>query len=58
MGMEANRDPLPEQPGDVPITYADIGKAGRLLGYQPKVPIEEGIRRFAAWFKEHGTAAG
>jgi len=41
----------PEQPGDVPITYADISKARRLLGYAPVVPIEEGIGRFVAWFK-------
>lgn len=41
----------PEQPGDVPITYADISKARRLLGYTPVVPIEEGVTRFVAWFK-------
>ena len=34
------------------ITYADIGKARRILGYQPATPIEEGIRKFAAWFLE------
>lgn len=42
---------LPAQPGDVPVTYADIGKARRLLNYNPQVPIEEGIARFVAWFK-------
>ena len=41
---------LPDQPGDVPITYADVGKAGRLLGYSPKVPIREGLRRFVSWY--------
>jgi UDP-glucuronate 4-epimerase len=41
---------LPEQPGDVPITYADVAKARRLLGYAPKVPIREGLRRFVAWY--------
>lgn len=40
----------PLQPGDVSITYADIGKAGRLLGYNPKTDIEEGIKRFTEWF--------
>lgn len=57
LGIEARRDVLPPQPGDVPITYADIGKAKRLLGYSPRVPIEDGIRRFAAWFREHGRPA-
>ena len=41
----------PDQPGDVPITYADVTRAGRVLGYAPRVPIEEGIRRFVAWYR-------
>jgi UDP-glucuronate 4-epimerase len=36
----------------VPITYADVAKAERLLGYSPKVPIREGLRRFVAWYRE------
>jgi UDP-glucuronate 4-epimerase len=40
------------QPGDVPITYADISRAQRELGYQPKVDIEHGIQKFVEWFKE------
>jgi UDP-glucuronate 4-epimerase len=43
---------LPNQPGDVPITYADVSKAARLLGYSPKVPIREGLRRFVRWYEE------
>ena len=39
------------QPGDVDITYADISKAGKLLGYSPKVKIEEGIKKFVMWYK-------
>ena len=42
---------LPEQPGDVPVTCADISKAKRLLGYDPQVNIEEGLRRFVEWFR-------
>lgn len=38
-----------DQPGDVPLTYADVSKAGALLGYRPKVAIADGIRRFVAW---------
>ena len=41
---------LPEQPGDMAVTYADIGRARRELGYQPRIPLEEGIRKFTAWF--------
>jgi len=42
---------IEEQPGDVPQTYADISKAKRLLGYNPKVTLEEGIKRFFEWYK-------
>jgi UDP-glucuronate 4-epimerase len=52
-GVEPTIDRLPDQPGDVPITYADVAKAKRLWGWEPAVPIEEGIRRFVAWFREH-----
>ncbi|MEE8423729.1 MAG: GDP-mannose 4,6-dehydratase, partial [Thermodesulfobacteriota bacterium] len=41
---------LDDQPGDVPITYADVTKAKRLLGYTPMISIEEGIERFTTWF--------
>jgi nucleoside-diphosphate-sugar epimerase len=41
----------PPQPGAVERTWADLAKAQRLLGYRPVAPIEEGIPRFAAWFK-------
>lgn len=46
---------LAEQPGDVPITYADVTKAERMLGYSPKVGIREGLRRFVAWYRENET---
>jgi len=51
LGREASIDRQPAQPGDVPQTFADISKARRLIGYDPRVPIEEGIRRFVEWFK-------
>jgi UDP-glucuronate 4-epimerase len=47
---------LPEQPGDVRQTYADISKARSTLGYDPQVAIEDGIPRFVEWFREtHGS---
>ena len=51
-GKKAQLRQLSAQPGDVPITYADISKAKHLLGYNPQVDIEEGIRRFVAWFRK------
>src|SRR5687767_4913853 len=54
LGREAVIERHPTQPGDVPQTYADVSKARRLLGYDPRTPIEEGIRRFVRWFKEEG----
>ena len=46
LAVEPRIDYLPEQPGDVPITYADVSKAHRLLGYSPHVPIRQGLERF------------
>jgi UDP-glucuronate 4-epimerase len=40
------------QPGDVPITYADISKARQRLGYQPTTRIEDGIPKFIEWFRK------
>jgi len=50
-GHKAVREQKPAQPGDVPLTWADISKPGRLLGYQPKTDLTEGLRRFVAWFR-------
>lgn len=50
LGRRAVIDRQPAQPGDVPQTFADIGKARRLLAYHPQTQIEDGIARFLAWF--------
>ncbi len=50
LGKPANIDRQPPQPGDVPITYADISKARAKLGYNPTVKIETGIPNFVEWF--------
>ncbi len=51
LGKKAEVKYYPPHPSDVPITYADISKSKRILGYEPKVSIEEGIDRFISWFK-------
>lgn len=52
LGKKAIIDRQPAQPGDVPITYADISKARKMLGYNPQVKIEQGIPKFVDWFRK------
>jgi UDP-glucuronate 4-epimerase len=52
LGKKAVIDRQPLQPGDVPITFADISKARAKLGYNPQVKFEDGIKLFAEWFKK------
>jgi UDP-glucuronate 4-epimerase len=52
MGMTAKRQILPEQPGDVPQTWANIEKARRLFGYAPSTSYDVGVRRFVEWFRQ------
>ncbi|MBN1253688.1 MAG: GDP-mannose 4,6-dehydratase [Deltaproteobacteria bacterium] len=54
LGKKAEVEELPEQPGDVPTTYADITQARSLLGYDPQMGIEEGVKRFVRWFRDKG----
>jgi UDP-glucuronate 4-epimerase len=51
-GKKANIEMLDSQPGDVSVTYADITKAKRMLGYQPGVNMKEGIKQFVEWYKK------
>jgi len=50
LGKKAVIDRQPVQPGDVPITFADISKARARLGYSPRVKIAQGIPKFVDWF--------
>jgi len=52
--VEPQLQRLPMQPGDVNRTFADIGKAQKLLGYSPTTSVEEGIPRFVEWLKQCG----
>ena len=55
LGREARIERHPDQPGDVRLTDADLAHAGRVLGFKPRVGIEEGIRKFVDWYEEvHG----
>ena len=53
LGRKAIRNLLPMQPGDVPDTYADVEALVRDVGYQPATPIEVGVARFVAWYREY-----
>jgi len=58
MGKKARIERLPPQPGDVPVTCADITKGRRLLGYEPRTPIERGIAEFVEWYLKTGLRRG
>jgi UDP-glucuronate 4-epimerase len=53
LGREAKKNFLPMQPGDVPATYANVDDLTRDVGFKPNTPIEEGIKRFVAWYKDY-----
>jgi UDP-glucuronate 4-epimerase len=56
LGKKAIIDRQPLQPGDVPLTFADISKAREQIGYNPKVKFAHGIKLFAKWFLQESRA--
>jgi len=50
LGKKAHVERLPEQPGDMPVTFANVTKARRLLGYRPSTTVKDGLQRFVEWF--------
>jgi UDP-glucuronate 4-epimerase len=50
-GLKAIREQKPLQPGDVPLTWANIEKSRHLLGYEPQILLDDGLRRFVTWFR-------
>ncbi len=50
--FESHKELVPMQPGDVPVTYADVSELERDFGFKPKTPLREGLRKFATWYKE------
>jgi len=53
LGQKAIKDWLPMQPGDVPVTYAEIDELARDVGFKPNTPIEVGIERFVSWYRSY-----
>jgi len=53
VGKTATKNMLPMQPGDVPTTFADIEDLKADIGFEPKTPIEEGVKRFVAWYRDY-----
>jgi UDP-glucuronate 4-epimerase len=53
IGRKAVMKSLPMQPGDVPVTYADIDKLAAAIGYRPQTSIEEGVGRFVDWYRDY-----
>lgn len=53
LGKKAEMDMLPLQPGDVPDTYADVSDLVEQFGYKPATPVEQGIARFVAWYRDY-----
>ena len=51
--FDAHKQLVPMQPGDVPTTYADASALERDFGFTPKIPLREGLRKFAQWYKEY-----
>ena len=56
LGEKARINRLPQQPGDMPMTYADISKARKLLGYNPSTRLSDGLPRFVEWFLQSSFA--
>jgi UDP-glucuronate 4-epimerase len=53
LGVKAQRNLLPLQPGDVPDTFADVSDLVRDVGYRPATPVEVGVRQFVEWYREY-----
>ena len=56
LGIKAEKNLLPMQPGDVPATYADIEALETAVGFRPSTPIEDGVARFIEWYRSYYNA--
>jgi len=55
VGKKAIIDRQPEQPGDVPQTWADVSKAKELFGYEPSITFKQGVEKFVEWQKARSS---
>ncbi|WP_124079625.1 NAD-dependent epimerase [Pigmentiphaga humi] len=53
IGIEAKKNYLPMQPGDVPATAADTSELDKWVGFKPNTPVKEGVRRFVEWYRQY-----
>lgn len=53
LGRKAEKRMLPMQPGDVPVTYADVDDLQKAVGFRPQTSIEDGLARFVAWYRDY-----
>jgi UDP-glucuronate 4-epimerase len=53
LGIKAKKNLLPMQPGDVPVTYADVDPLIEDVGFKPNTPIEVGIEQFVKWYQSY-----
>jgi UDP-glucuronate 4-epimerase len=53
LGIKAEKELLPLQPGDVPDTYADVDDLVKEFDYKPSMSVKQGVKNFVDWFKEY-----
>ena len=56
LGVEANKNMLPIQPGDVPITWADTTLLDQITGRRPNTPVADGVKEFVSWYRNYYKA--
>jgi UDP-glucuronate 4-epimerase len=53
IGIKAKMELLPLQPGEMEVTYADVGNLRRVIDFQPSIPLRQGLERFVDWYREY-----
>jgi UDP-glucuronate 4-epimerase len=53
VGKKAKLELVPQQPGDVEETYADVEALKKAIGFEPSTPLEVGVERFVAWYRDY-----
>lgn len=53
LGRRAEIEMMPMQPGEMPVTYADVSAIEADLGFRPRTPLEDGLKRFVDWYRRY-----